>query len=168
MDSVSSGSFERRKRFGEHEGGLRFGMVDVPEVGIFGEADGEEVVLGRHDAVQPKLQLAEHVDQMLLLRGRGLILFFEIANEGLKSFQFLGSEREDLGREAVAGGVERRALLPFLGARSGRFLRVQAIGAKLRFGRRAADGGWQIGRRFAGARRLACGACGRILFGRHE
>jgi hypothetical protein len=36
----------------------------------------------------------------------------------------------------VAGGVERGALLPFLGARPGRFLRVEAIGA-----RRASDGG---------------------------
>ena len=56
-------------------------MIDVPELGIFGDADGEEVVFGRHDAMQPKLQLTEHVDQMLLLRGRGLILLFEITDE---------------------------------------------------------------------------------------
>ena len=60
--------FRAAQRFGENEGGLRFGMIDVPELGIFGEADGEEVVLGRHDAVQPVLQLGEHVDQVLLLR----------------------------------------------------------------------------------------------------
>src|SRR6185312_1781109 len=86
-------------------------------------------------------------------------------DEDLKAFQFLWSKGQDLSREAVARGVERGALFPFLGARPGRFLRVQAIGAKPGFGQRAADGGWGIGRSFAGARWLACG---RILFGRHE
>jgi hypothetical protein len=129
-------------------------LIDVPELGIFGDADREEVVLGRHDAMQPELQLAEHVDQVFFLRGRGLILFFEINDERLESFQFLSSEREDLAGEPVARSIERRALLPFLGARPGRFLRVQAISAKLRFGRRPADGSW--------------GDCWRILFSGHE
>ena len=63
--------FRAAQSFGEHEGGLRFGMVNVSEVEIFGDADGEEVVFGCHNAMQPKLQLAEHMDQMLLLRGHG-------------------------------------------------------------------------------------------------
>jgi len=41
----------------------------------------------------------------------------------------------------VTRGVERGALLPFLGARARRFLRVQPIGAKPRFGRRMEIGG---------------------------
>ena len=73
--------FRAAQRFGEHECGLRFGMVDVPEIGVFGQADGEQIVLGRHDAVQTVLQLGKHVDQMLLLCLRRLILLFEIANE---------------------------------------------------------------------------------------
>src|SRR6185437_12668233 len=105
---------------------------------------------------------------MLLLRIGRRILFLEITDENLESFQFLGSEREDLGGEAVTSGIERGALLPLLGARPGRFLGVQAIGAKARFGGGAADGGWRIGRCFAGARRLVCDDCGRVLFGRHE
>jgi hypothetical protein len=68
-------------------------------------------VLGRHDAVQTVLQSGEHVDQVLLLRVRRLILFLEIADEDLERFQLFGRERKDLGRQAVAGGVERRPLL---------------------------------------------------------
>ena len=98
------------------------------------------IVLGRHDAVQAVLQLGEHVDKMLLLRVARQILLFEIANESVESFHFLGSQSEDPAGESMAGGVERCALFPFLGARPGRFLRVQAIGAKLRFRRRATDG----------------------------
>ena len=49
---------------------------------------------------------------MLLLRVGGLILLFEINDEGLEGFQFLGSEREHLACEAVARGVEGGALLP--------------------------------------------------------
>jgi hypothetical protein len=101
---------------------------------------------------------------MFLLRGRGLILLFEINDEGLQSFQFLSSEREDLAGEPVARSVERRALLAGLGARSGRFLGIQAVGAKLGFGGLAADRNWRLGGCFGGARRLACR---QILSGRH-
>jgi hypothetical protein len=118
--------------------------------------------------MQPKLQLAEHMDQMLLLRGHGLILLFEINDEDLKRFQFLSGECENLAGESVAGGIERGALFAFLGARPNLFLRVHAIGAKLRFGWCPADRSWRVERFIAGARRLACGACGRILFGSHE
>lgn len=52
-----------------------------------------------------------------------------------RAFQFLGSEREDLGSQTVAGGVERRALFAFLSAGSGRFLRVQTIRAEAGLGR---------------------------------
>jgi len=73
-------------------------MIDVPEVGIFGEADSKEIVLGRHDAMQPVLQLGEHVDEVLFLRVGREVLFFEIADEDLERFQFLGSEGKNLGR----------------------------------------------------------------------
>ena len=109
-------------------------MVDVPKVGVFGQADGEEVVLGRHDAVQPVLQLGEHVDEVLLLGVGGRILLFEVANEDLESVHSLGSQGEHLAGEPVARGVERRALFAGFGARPGRFLGVQAIGAKAGFG----------------------------------
>ena len=120
-------------------------MIDVPEIGVFGEADGKKVVLGRHDAMQPELQLTEHVDQMLLVRVARQILLFEIADESVEGFISSGVSVSTCAGEPMAGCVERRALFPFLGARPSRFLGVQAIGAKLGFGRRATDGGWDDG-----------------------
>ena len=57
-----------------------------------------------------------------------------------RALHSLGSQGEHLAGEPVAGGVERRALFAGFGARPGRFLRVQAIGAK-----RASDGARRIG-----------------------
>ena len=115
-------------------------MIDIPELGIFGEADGKEVVLGRYDAMQTILQLSKHVDEVLLMRVTRQILLFKIADESVERFHLLGSQSEHLAGESMAGGIERCTLLPFLGTRPSRFLRVQAIGAKLRFGRWATDG----------------------------
>src|SRR6478735_7975929 len=97
-------------------------MIDIPEVGVFSEADGEEVVLGRHDAMQTVLQLSKHVDEVLLMRVTRQILLFKIADESVEGLHFLGGQSEHLAGESMAGGVERRALLTFLGTRPGRFL----------------------------------------------
>ena len=69
-------------------------MIDIPELGIFGEADGKEVVLGRHDAMETILQLSKHVDEVLLMRVTRQILLFKIADESVEGLHLLGSQSE--------------------------------------------------------------------------
>jgi hypothetical protein len=95
--------------------------------------DGEEVVLGRGEPMETELEIGAGVRQLGFDGADGRecrdVRFCECGEGG----HFLFRQVDDLGEDAVTRGIERRALLAFLGARTGGVLRVVAVGLEARF-----------------------------------
>ena len=123
----------RAKRFGHGESGVRFRMTGFPAVAVFFEADGEHVVLGGRATMETELEIGAGVGEFGFEYSDG----FEIGDVAFAEFgislHFLFGEMDGLGENAVAGGVEARALLAFGAGGPSAILRVQTVGAETGF-----------------------------------
>ena len=137
---------ERRSVSAKVEGGVRLRVAGVPAIAVFFVAKREEVVLGGGEAMEPELEIGAGIGEFGFDGADGLKIGNVAGGEGVVGFHFFFGEMDDLGEDAVARGVERRALLAFGRFRATRFLGVLSIGTETRFGNAALGfGGWRSG-----------------------
>ena len=94
---------------GEGEGGVRFGVAGVPVVSVFFVTDGEEVVLGGGHAVEAELEVGAGVGELDFDGADGIECGGVIGGEFVVGGHVFFGKEDDLGEDAVAGGVQARS-----------------------------------------------------------
>ena len=87
---------------------------------------GEQLGFEKWDAVETPGGVGDFVDQLSFGGGCGGVFIDELLDVALVGFRVLGGQDGGAGSQAVAEGVERRALLARFGARAGG---VRGVGA---------------------------------------
>src|SRR6202035_1908755 len=88
---------------------------------------GEQLGFEERDAVEAPRGVGDFVDELSLGGGGGLVLIEKLLDVALVGGGVLGGQDGGAGGEAMAEGVERRALLAWFGARTSGVLGVGAV-----------------------------------------
>jgi hypothetical protein len=106
-------------RFDDDDGGMGFGMFGTDGVGVFVEAEADQIMLERRNTVEPPRGIGEELDKLFFESADGLVVVDESADEGLVGIQVLGGQDDGLAGQAVTIGVQGRALFAGYGFGAG-------------------------------------------------